>query len=197
MWRCIKGTTQSINSTIQAKYSISFRPYRINFMFHRYANSVFMTNSKKNNCLRLRVHQTWGRGYVVTGTVYIVLFPDWDSVNYHVATVEDGSFFCCHNNGSLMARASIYMVPTSPHLLGRDPALCLAARLVIPCQFQNLSSFINVSTPISSKAVHTFISSSPTSCTSLSLLLLSSVLLTVKFFFLLNCPFANPEFTRL
>ena len=57
-------------------------------------------------------------------------------------------FFHCRNiNYSLVARVSVYIhalplmsmvflrQPTSPYLLGRDPALYLAARLVIPRQF--------------------------------------------------------------
>ena len=39
-------------------------PYKFNLMFNGSANSVSVTNKKKY--LHLRVHQTWGRGYVVT-----------------------------------------------------------------------------------------------------------------------------------
>ena len=41
---------------------------------------------------------------------YVVSFSDWGKVNYHEVTVGDGRLFCCHNNSSLIARVSVYLL---------------------------------------------------------------------------------------
>ena len=102
------------------------------------------------------------------------------------------------NSGLLMAQTSVYL-----HFLW-GPGLSQATNFLLsfttgssclmpcsplrdPVSISKSSSFINVS------VVHTRLTH--LNCTSLSLLQLSSVLLTVKFFF--NRPFANTNFARL
>ena len=70
-------------------------------------------------------------------------------VNYHVATVEDGSFFCLSQQWfthgasvhlpALPLRSLVFpRPPSSPRLIGRDPpALCIAAVLWSCVNFQN------------------------------------------------------------
>ena len=167
------------------------RPYQINIMFHGSANSVFVTNKKKIKIVFVSEHiQPGGEA------MWLRLCSLVSRVNYHVTTVEDGSFFrLSQQRFPHGASVCLHCTCSSPEVpgffpkppLGRDcPALCLAACLMIPCQFSKSSSFINVSASISSNNgsymyMYT-VSSSPTSYTSLSLLLLSLVLLTVEFF---------------
>ena len=126
----------------KSHFFLIFRPYQIKFMFHRSTDSVFMTNKKTT--IPFVVEHIKPRGEALWLRVHTVV----SEVNYRMSTVEDGSFFCCHNNGSFVAQASIYQLfpwgpqvfhgqPTSPCLLRRDPALRLAACLVIPCRFQS------------------------------------------------------------
>ena len=174
---------------------IEIRLYQVNLTFHGSTDSVLVTNNKNKNFLCPQAHQIWGWSHMVTSMYMysVVLSSDWGGVNYHVVTVEDGSFFCqVHSwhkcpSTCFSLRFLVYPgPPTSPHFLGRDPpAVHFAAHLLIPCQFQNhLLSLTSLHLAISSNNSSYIIFSSPTSCTSLFLLLLLSVLLlSIKFFF--------------
>ena len=74
-------------------------------MFHGSADPVIITNKKKIKTVFVRERIKPGGEALRLPVRSLVT-----GVNYHVATVEDGSFFRCHNNCLLVARASVYLL---------------------------------------------------------------------------------------
>ena len=66
------------------------RPYQINLMFHGSADSVFVTNQKITKNVFVSEGMKPG-GRRLCGYQYVVSLAE--SIIYHEATIEDGSFF--------------------------------------------------------------------------------------------------------
>ena len=77
----------------------------MNFTFHGSANSVFVANIKKIKIVFvLERIKPEGEG------MWLPVCSLVSEVNYHVVLIENGSFFRCHSNGSLVARSSVCLL---------------------------------------------------------------------------------------